>query len=75
MKLIPQQLFEFKCELQERITEREGMMAENQQRSYLGQSLAYSDDEFFILQSKMKAIRSRIVHLGEKPEPPHAQEI
>lgn len=68
MKLTPQQLLEFECELEERITEREGMIAENLQRSYLGQSLAYSDDEFFILQGKIKAIRWRIVHFGEKPD-------
>ena len=68
MKLTPQQVFEFECELQELITEREAMMAENRQRGVLEQSMAYSDDNFYILQSKMRSIRARVVHLGEKPE-------
>lgn len=73
MKLTPQQVFEFQCELQERITECEGMMAENCQRSHLGQSMAYSDDDFCILQKKIKSIREQVIHLGEKPEPDHVQ--
>jgi hypothetical protein len=38
-----------RCRLEELITQREGMVAENKQREHLGQSLAYTEDSFLIL--------------------------
>jgi hypothetical protein len=40
--------------LQEFITRREGMIAENQQRIHRGESLAYTEDSFLILVSEMR---------------------
>jgi hypothetical protein len=40
--------------LQEMITRREGMIAENKQREHLGQSMAYTDDNFQLLADEIR---------------------
>jgi len=40
--------------LQELITRREGMIAENMQREVLGQSMAYVEDDFSILADEIR---------------------
>lgn len=45
-------------ELQALITEREGMIAENQQREHLGNSMAYDDDSFLTIANKMRKLRA-----------------
>jgi len=66
MKLEPQLVLELRCELEELITEREGMIAENQQRAFLGQAMAYCDDSFSDLGAKIKTLQETIVRLGEQ---------
>ena len=44
-------------ELQALITQREGMIAENQQRAYLGQSMAYTEDPFLILAEEIRGLK------------------
>jgi hypothetical protein len=44
-------------ELQALIAEREGMIAENKQREYLGQAMAYVEDSFLILADKIRNIQ------------------
>ncbi|MCW4050513.1 MAG: hypothetical protein NWE89_12345 [Candidatus Bathyarchaeota archaeon] len=38
------------------ITEREGMMAKNAQRAYLGQAMAYVDKDFYLLADRMQKL-------------------
>lgn len=45
-----------RIELEALITEREGMIAENMQRSINGEAMAYHDSNFFALASLMKAL-------------------
>ena len=66
MILSEQQILELRIELEELITEREGMIAKNLQRVHLEQSMVYEDDAFLIVQNRMKAIREKLIHLGEK---------
>jgi len=40
------------------ITERTGMVAENEQRAHLGNSLAYGMDDFVRLADRMRALKS-----------------
>jgi len=41
------------------ITQREGMIAENTQRSHLGDSIAYVAEDFDALADKMRALAER----------------
>jgi len=66
MILSEQHILELKTELEELITEREGMVAMNLQRVHLEQSMAYDGHAFLYIQNRMKAIRERLIHLGEK---------
>jgi len=66
MNLSEQQNLELRIELEELITEREGMIATNFQRVHLEQSMAYEDDAFLIVQNRMKAIREKLIYLSEK---------
>lgn len=66
MKLDDQHLLELRCELEELITEREGMLAENCTKQGGESAPAYGEDAFFDLQGKMRSIRERMIHLGEK---------
>ena len=43
-------------ELQALVTEREGMIAENMQRAYLQQAIAYTADDFYLLAGQMRAL-------------------
>ena len=51
---------EIQIRLEELITGREGIIAENKQREILGQSMAFSGDSFFVLQAQMGALRSEV---------------
>ena len=66
MKLSEQYLLKLRIELEELITEREGMIAENFQRVHLEQSMAYNDHAFLDVQNRIKAVREQLMHLGEK---------
>jgi hypothetical protein len=46
-------LLEIRLRLEALITERAGMVAENMQRKYLGQSMAYGEDDFNILANQI----------------------
>jgi len=70
MKLTEENLLEFRCELEELITAREGMIAENQQRIQRGESLAYVEQMFFEnVEQKTRDLRERIIRISEAPEP------
>jgi hypothetical protein len=45
--------------LEELVTRREGMIAENKFREYLGQSPAYVEDSFAILADEMRQLAER----------------
>lgn len=66
MKLDDQLLLELRCEFEELMTEREGMLAENDTRAVGGSSPAYGEEAFSNLQDKMKLFRERIIRFGEK---------
>jgi len=66
MILSEQHLLELRIELEELITEREGMVATNSQRIHLEQPMAYEDDAFQIITNRMKTVREQLIHLGEK---------
>lgn len=66
MKLDDQLLLELRCELEELITKREGMLAENCTRAGGDNAPAYGEKVFFDLQNKIKNIRERIIRYGEK---------
>ncbi len=44
------------CRLEMLITEREAMIAENKQREFLGQAMAYSDDDFYAVADRMRKL-------------------
>ncbi len=48
--------FEKRVELEALITEREGMMALNDQRAVNGDSPAYTDEQFFDIARQMRAL-------------------
>ena len=52
-----QQILDIQLQMEELICQREGMIAENKQREYLGQSMAYQDDVFQILGSRFNSLR------------------
>jgi len=66
MILSEQQILELRIELEELITEREGMIALNSERTTKGYSLGYGDHAFLDVQNRMKSIRETLIHLGEK---------
>jgi hypothetical protein len=55
-------LLDIRLQMEMLISEREGMIAENMQRAHLGQSMAYTDDNFQInannLQQLISVLRS-----------------
>ena len=54
---LPQQrMRQLECRLQELITDREGMIAENQQRVAAGHNLAYSESSFSRLSEEIKGL-------------------
>lgn len=46
-----------RIELEALITEREGMIAENEHRTRNGNSIAYGDEAFDLLAAKMRALK------------------
>jgi hypothetical protein len=54
-----QDLLLIRVQLEALISEREGMIAENQQRAYLQQSMAYCEDSFAINAMSIFALRGR----------------
>ena len=66
MKLDDQLVLELRCELEELITRREGMIAENTFREIQGESLAYGEGSFEDLRKDIQVLRERIIILGEK---------
>ena len=66
MILKPQHILELRCEFEELMTEKEGMLALNQQRMFAGQAMAYTDDAFFTLAAKIKLLREKIIQLGDQ---------
>lgn len=66
MILNEQIILEFRCELEELITRRESLIAENLHRESRGESIAYREESFIIIENDIRAIRERIIILGEK---------
>ena len=66
MKLSEQNLLEYRCALEELISERESMIAENKFREYLNQSQAYLAGSFNEIQMKIQRLRESLILLGEK---------
>jgi len=66
MKLSEQQLLELRCRLEKLITEREGMIAENDCRKVQGLSLAYGDDALEKVRKQFEELENQISWLGEK---------
>lgn len=66
MILSEQTILEFRFELEELITEREGMIALNSERIIHGFTPGYDDTDFFNVQNRMKTIRESLICLGEK---------
>lgn len=54
-------LLEFQLEMQELITKREMMVAENKVRESLGQAMAYPEDSFAYLLDMFHALRARLI--------------
>jgi hypothetical protein len=55
-----QQAILFRTRLESLVTERDGMIAENQQRERLDQSMAYSAEHFFELCDRINALSVEI---------------
>ncbi len=53
-------LLDLKIEMEMLITEREGMIAENSQRIHLNQAMAYTDNDFEKVRSKMNLLLSNL---------------
>lgn len=66
MKLDDQHVLELRCELEELITEREGMIIENTTREIRGESWPYGKEDFESLRKSIQALRERIIRFGEK---------
>ena len=66
MILSEQQVLELRIELEELITEREGMMTLNSSRINQGWSIAYDDVSFNDVKERMRAIRGKLINLSEK---------
>jgi hypothetical protein len=52
-------IMKVRIELEALITEREGMIAKNTQREHLGYSMAYWEDSFAILASKIRELEEK----------------
>lgn len=64
-KLSEQVLLEFRCRLEELVTQREGMVAENAQQSFLGHGIAYGYNNFQAVAEHIAQIASDLILLGE----------
>ena len=65
MKIDEQLLLEFKMELEELVTIRESMIAENENRKHRSYSMAYTDNCFLSVAGDMKKLREKLIKLGE----------
>lgn len=65
MIIAEQILLEFRIELEELITEREGMIAENKQREVVENSMAYDEGSFSNVASRMSTLRKKIIGFVE----------
>ena len=66
MKIETQLLLEIDMEYEELITTKQAYLAENKQREFLGRAMAYSDGDIFMLGDKIKALREKLIKLGEQ---------
>lgn len=66
MKLSEANILEFRLDMEALITEREGMVAENMQRQVLGQSMAWTGDDFNTVQQKLERLHAEMVNLMDK---------
>jgi len=53
-----------RIQMEELITEREMMIAENQQRIHSGESLAYTGEEFSSVMTNLTRLREVLIHDG-----------
>lgn len=53
-------LLDLRCQIEELICQREGMIADNKQREFEGNAMAYSEDSFLILQRNLEFVRQQI---------------
>lgn len=65
MRIDEQVLLGVRIELEKLVTEREGMIAENQQRSCSSYSPAYGENGFFNITKEMEILRERLNLLGK----------
>ena len=56
MQLSEQQLLEIRLQMEDIITAREGMIAENMYRSHRQESMAYRDNDFMELNMELKKL-------------------
>ena len=56
-------MLQIMCELEAAVTEREAMVAENELRGALGQSIAYDEQRFFALSETMMHLAERTRNL------------
>lgn len=47
------------AELEALICEREAMVAENKQREFLGQAMAYQEDSFYVLAEQIRSLKNK----------------
>lgn len=66
MKIGDQQMMEVRLERDELICRMKGMVAENHERDMQGNSLAYGGEAWAELEGRFKALREKLVLLGEK---------
>ena len=60
MQLSEQQLLKITIEMEDCITAREGMIAENLQRSHIDESMAYNDGDFMEISMELKKLREAL---------------
>lgn len=66
MMLNEQLILELRCELEQLITLREGMIAENTIRERCGESLAYTERYFTSVHNDIRKLREKIIQFGKK---------
>ena len=67
MKIDDQLLLEFRLEMEQIISEREGMIAENMNHKLANRrAVPYGIDHFYEIASRLKEIKDRLVKLSER---------
>lgn len=56
-------LLEIRLEMEELITGRESMIAENLQRQNAGHSMAYVERDFFVIEGRLGELRNTLIQL------------